>query len=85
MAPPPIAIINSEDPVFVNLPNPSIANGQIDGQINELANPNNEIKTTDNTPDVNNAITANEIPAMAESFNAFSCLMKRGMQIIPLT
>ncbi len=85
MAPPPIAIINNEDPVFVNLPNPSIANGQIEGQINELANPSNEIKTTDTIPDVNNANTANEIPARADSFKAVSCFMKRGIQMMPIT
>jgi hypothetical protein len=32
-------MINSDAPNFVNLPNPSNANGQIEAQTNELANP----------------------------------------------
>lgn len=46
-APPTIAIISSAEPVFINLPKPSIAKGQIAGHIKALAKPNKAIKRTD--------------------------------------
>ena len=39
MAPPAIPIIKSAAPVFVNLPSPSIANGQMAGHMIAFENP----------------------------------------------
>ena len=43
-APPPMAMISNEEPIFVNFPNPSIARGQIEGHMSELARPSNATK-----------------------------------------
>ena len=47
MAPPAIAMINKADPILVNLPRPLIANGKMEGHINELAKPNKAMNATE--------------------------------------
>ena len=84
MAPPPIAIINIDDPVLVKLPKPLRAKGQIEGYINAFANPSNAINTTEIRPEVNKAHRQNRIPANAENFNACSCEISLGINMIPI-
>ena len=43
MAPPAIPITSKAEPIFVYLPKPLIASGNIVGHINELARPNKAI------------------------------------------
>ena len=62
-----MAITKSEDPILVNLPNPAIAKGQIEGHINEFARPSNATKITDVKPLLTMASTANKIPSSAEA------------------
>ena len=44
VAPPNIPMINRAEPVLVNFPSPSNANGQIAGHIRELDNPSRAMK-----------------------------------------
>ena len=69
-APPAMPTINNAEAVFVNFPNPFIANGQIAGHTNALAKPRIAIKKTDVAPVVKMAPNENKIPRMAENFKA---------------
>ena len=77
-------MISSEEPMRVNRPRPSMASGQMDGHINELARPSREIKTTEGKPWVSNAENANTSPAMADIYRAFGCEIYLGIQNTPM-
>lgn len=70
MAPPEIAMISKAEPVFMKRPRFDNASGQIAGQTNALAKPNNATKMTEVIPDVK--ITPNEktTPNMADNCSA---------------
>ena len=70
IAPPAIAIISKEEPIFVNLPKPSIAKGKIAGHIKELANPNKAIQSTAVYPVEKIAPSENNTPKIAHQRNA---------------
>ena len=69
-APPAIPTINKAEAVFVNLPKPLMANGQIAGHTNALAKPRMAIKNTEVNPEVKMAAIENTIPSIAENINA---------------
>jgi hypothetical protein len=69
-AAPDIAITIIDEPIFVKRPKPVIANGQIEGHINEFANPRKAINITDVKPLVSNARKANINPRKDDMINA---------------
>lgn len=70
IAPPAMPTISRAEPVRVNLPNPSMANGQIAGQIKALANPSKAMNRTDMYPSVNMARALNIKPNTADPLSA---------------
>ena len=93
MALPQSPIIKIDPPNFVNLPKPSKANGQMPAQINELDNPNNTTNQIEisvvcpkkcTCPFENIISNVKQVPNNVQVRNAFTCLIKRGMQMMPM-
>ncbi len=92
MAFPHKPMIITEAPSFVNLPNPSNANGHIPAHIIELANPNNTTNQIEISAGYPKKLTCpfakmmnnvNIVPNNVQSLKAFTCLINFGIQIMP--
>ncbi len=73
MPPPAIPITNIDDPVFVNFPKSASAKGQMAGQSNELAKPNEINRYIAIEPGNNTIKTEAKTPSNAHIFIAFTC------------
>lgn len=67
IAPPAIAITNNADAVFVNLPKPSRAKGQIAGQTSAFAKPSKATNNTEIVAGENKTMTENTTPRIADN------------------
>ena len=72
-APPTIPIINNAAPIFVNLPRPLIAKGQIAGHITAFEKPSNAKQKTAIIPVVKMASNTSTIDKTTLQTNAFCC------------
>ena len=79
-----MAMIGKEDPIFVNRPNPLMANGQMAGNTNALAIPSNEMQSTDVKPVVSNDNVVKKMPKTVVMVSAFSWEMYFGIVAIPI-
>ncbi len=83
IAPPEIAMINKADAVFVNLPKPVNAKGQIAGHTKAFAIPKAATKRTDVNPEVYTIQNEQIIPKIALAFNAKYWLLYLGIKSVP--
>ena len=81
-APPTMPIIKNAEPIFVNFPNFSMANGQIAGHITEFEKPNSIKHTIAVLPFVNIDNTTKIILKTVRNSIAFCCDMNFGMATI---
>lgn len=78
-----MAIIKNAAAVFVNLPTPFNARGQIQGQLSALQKPNAIMNKTEVNPLVQIAPIEKQIPKKAQAASALLCAINLGIITVP--